>query len=279
MLADETLAGPVGNLSLSLHRPSAWLETVIDFIYGQLAGWRDDHGRPPVTAETRLTAQLCQFLNSATGPAGLDSIVFQAEVPDPVAVGRTLDLVPGPRGCVIWIDGRRHSLYDPILPIECKRLPTPVAKDRERREYLHTQKRTTGGIQRFKSGAHGSAHGVGVMIGYVQTGTLQQWLARINRWIRVLTRAGIAGWSHREGLRRVAGEATLGIARHRSKNSRTSAAPITLHHLWIDMRAAPAPAAAIGRATNGNKRIAPGQTKGRATTRSTAIRPVPPAGR
>jgi len=257
MLADETAAGPVGSLSPTLHRPSAWLETVIDFIYGQLAGWRDDHGRPPATAETRLTAQLCQFLNSATRMAGLDMIVFQAEVPDPVAGGRTLDLVPGPRGCVIWIDGRRHSLYDPILPIECKRLPTPVAKDRERREYLHTQRRTTGGVQRFKSGAHGSAHGVGVMIGYVQTGTHQQWLARINGWIRVLTRAGIMGWSHRDALQHTADDATLHIARHRSENARTSAAPITLHHLWIDMRATLPSAAATGRATNGTKDHSP----------------------
>ncbi|WP_114953223.1 hypothetical protein [Sphingosinicella terrae] len=257
MLADETAAGPVGSLSPTLHRPSAWLETVIDFIYGQLAGWRDDHGRPAATAETRLTSQLCQFLNSATRTAGLDMIVFQTEVPDPGAGGRTLDLVPGPRGCMIWIDGRRHSLYDPILPIECKRLPTPLAKDRERREYLHTQKRTTGGMQRFKSGAHGSAHGVGVMIGYVQTGTLEKWLAGINRWIRVLTRAGIKGWSHRDGLRRVAGDATLRIARHRSKNARTSAAPITLHHLWIDMGATPAPTAAPASTTHGTKGHSP----------------------
>ncbi|HEX8466732.1 MAG TPA: hypothetical protein VF620_02880 [Allosphingosinicella sp.] len=258
MLADETAAGPVGSLSPTLHRPSAWVETVIDFIYGRLPGWRDDYGRPPATAETRLTAQLCQFLNSATRTAGLDMIVFQPEVPDPVVGGRTLDLVPGPRGCVIWIDGRRHSLYDPILPIECKRLPTPVAKDRERREYLHTQKRTTGGMQRFKSGAHGSAHDVGVMIGYVQAETLAHWLARINGWIRVLTRAGIAGWSHRDGLRSLAGDATLRIARHRSNNARTSAAPITLHHLWIDMQSAPAPADATGRAANGTKRHSPG---------------------
>lgn len=254
MLADELAAPPVGRLSPTLHRPAAWLETVIDFIYGQLAGWRDAPGRPRATAETRLTAQLCQFLNSATRTVGFDMIVFQAEVPDPVAGGRTLDLAPGPCGCVIWIDGRRHSLYDPILPIECKRLPTPVAKNRERREYLHTQKRTTGGMQRFKSGAHGSGHGISVMIGYVQSGTLEQWLARINTWIRVLTRAGITGWSHRDGLRRVAGDATLRIARHRSQNARTSAAPITLHHLWIDMRAMPAPSAATSRAANDTKR-------------------------
>ncbi|MBC9030779.1 hypothetical protein IAG41_00085 [Sphingomonas sp. JC676] len=257
MLADETTAGPVGSLSPTLHRPSAWLEAVIDFIYGQLASWRDDYGRPPATAETRLTAQLCQFLNSATRTAGFDMIVFQGEVPDPVAGGRTLDLVPGPCGCVIWIDGRRHSLYDPILPIECKRLPTPVAKDRERREYLHTQKRTTGGMQRFKSGAHGSAHSVGVMIGYVQTGKLEEWLVRINRWILVLTKAGIGGWSHRDGLRRIAGDATLRIVRHRSKNARASGVPIALHHLWIDMRGTSAPAAATSRATNSTERHSP----------------------
>jgi hypothetical protein len=257
MLADDPAAGPAGSLTSDLHHPSAWLETVVDFVYGRLAAWRDDPDRPAATAETRLTAQLCQFLNNATRSAGLDMIVFQAEVPDPIVKGRTLDLVPGPRGVVIWIDGLRRSLYDPILPIECKRLPTPKAKNRERREYLHTQKRTLGGMQRFKAGHHGSEHSIGVMIGYVQDGTLAQWLARINRWIAVLTRAGISGWSHRDGLRRGASDATLRIARHRSKNARTSAAPITLHHLWIDMLATPAPAAATGRASNGTNAHSP----------------------
>lgn len=236
MLADEMADGPSGTLTPTLHHPSAWLETLIDFIYAQLAAWRDDTFRPFATAETRLTAQLCQFLNSASRAAGLDSVVFQAEVPDPMTAGRTLDLVPGPCGCVIWIDGRRHSLYDPILPIECKRLPTPAGADREQREYLHTQERTTGGVQRFKSGVHGSGHAVGVMIGYVQQPSLTGWLARINRWVRVLTRAGIDGWSHGDALRRGSHDRRRRTARHRSTNARAGASPITLHHLWIDMR-------------------------------------------
>lgn len=236
MLADEIGDEPSGTLTPTLHKPSAWLETLVDFVYSQLAIWRDDPSRPTEYAETRLTAQLCQFLNSATRTTDLDSVVFQAEVPDPMVAGRTLDLVPGPSGCVIWIDGRRYSLYDPIIPIECKRLPTPSGRKRERREYLHTQKRTTGGMQRFKSGAHGSGHAIGVMIGYVQEPTLSGWLARINRWVLVLTRAEIPGWSHTDTL----GGGILDLAgrtsRHLSVNSRTDASQITLHHLWIDMR-------------------------------------------
>lgn len=235
MLADEIADGPSGTLTPTLHKPSAWLDTLIDFIYSQLAIWRDDPTRPTESAETRLTAQLCQFLNSATRTAGLDSVVFQAEVPDPAVAGRTLDLVPGPCGCVIWIDGRRHALYDPIIPIECKRLPTPSGGKRERREYLHTQKRTTGGMQRFKSGVHGSGHAIGVMIGYVQEPTLSGWLARINRWVHVLARAEIAGWSHTDTLGGGSQDPARRTSRHLSVNTRTGASPITLHHLWIDM--------------------------------------------
>lgn len=239
MLADEMLDGPSGALTRTVHRPSAWLETVIEFIYARLATWRDDPDRLAETGEIRLTAQLCQFLNGATIDADLDSIVFQAEVPDPKVGGRVLDLVPGPRGCTIWIEGRRYSIYDPILPIECKRLPTPREKNRERREYLHTQKRTVGGVQRFKSGVHGSEHAVGVMVGYVQEASLADWLTRINHWVRVLSRARIAGWSSGEALVFGVHDGRLRTARHYSVNARTPSTPITLHHLWIDMRSPP----------------------------------------
>lgn len=246
MLANEPDGGASGHLTPTIHRPSAWLETVIDFIYARLAAWRDDPFRPAETAETRLTAQLCQFLNGATRAAGLDSIVFQAEVPDSTVPGRTLDLVPGPRGCLIWIDGQRHSLYDPILPIECKRLPTPRSASRERREYLHTQKRTIGGVQRFKAGLHGAGHATGVMIGYVQQESLPEWLARINRWLRVLIRAGVSGWSADDGLRLGTHDHATRTARHGSVNARTSGNPITIHHLWVDMQSPTVSAASSG---------------------------------
>lgn len=239
MLADEIADEPAGRLRPTLHKPAAWLETLVDFIYSQLAPWRDDTRRTLMTAETRLTAQLCQFLNNATRSAGLDSIVFQTEVPDASVSGRTLDLAPGPRGYVIWIEGRRHSLYDPILPIECKRLPTPVGRKRERREYLHTQKRTTGAIQRFKMGFHGSCHSMGVIIGYVQEPSLSGWLVRINHWVRVLSRARILGWSQSDALGGGSQDVGRGIARHRSINARAGTPPITLHHLWVDMSRGP----------------------------------------
>lgn len=236
MLADETTEGASGSLTKTLHKPAAWLETIVAFIYSQLPAWRDDPRRQVESAEPKLTAQLCRFLNDVIRLSHLDSISFQTEVPDPVALGRTLDLAPFPHGCVIWIGGRRHILYDLILPIECKRLPTPTGKRREKREYLHTQKGVKGGVQRFKAGKHGAAHDVGVMIGYVENQCVSGWLSRLNRWILVLTRAGIAGWTAGDLLSNRAHDSLGRVSHNFSDNDRVGLTPIALHHLWVDMK-------------------------------------------
>lgn len=237
MLADDSPGAPIGALTV-LHRPAEWLETVVDFVFAQLPRWRDDPARPPATSETKLTEQLCRFLESATRHAGLDTISFAVEPHDPKAPGRKIDLAFFPRDCVINVGGRHHTLYDLLVPIECKRLPTPVrrGKDRrERREYLHTQQKTVGGVQRFKAGHHGAGFDLGVMIGYVQTGSIATWRRTIDRWIAVLLRARILGWAESERLETVSDDPLARIGRSRSRHSRAHSTPVTLHHLWIEM--------------------------------------------
>ena len=105
---------------------------------------------------------------------------FRIEEPDEQKTGRKIDLIASPCGPTIWIDGRRCTQFDTLLPIECKRLPTPKDKNRDEREYVINRKATTGGIQRFKAGDHGAAHSRAAIIAYVQAETPQIWFDRLN---------------------------------------------------------------------------------------------------
>ena len=226
-----------GGLSADLHRPATWLLALIDFIAEQLPVWRDRPDRPSDSSETHLTSQLCAHLNSATRKAaGWDVLQFRTEEPDKVKRGRRIDLVPAPAGEVIWIEGRRYSDFDPLLPIECKRLPTPRAAGRDKREYLRTTTGSTGGIQRFKAGQHGAMHAVGAMIGYVQSGDIPSWIARIDTWVRTLVRARLSGWTPGDRLTLDRHDVASRVAVLGSTHEREQHLPsITLRHLWIEV--------------------------------------------
>lgn len=234
MLANDTSAGAVGTFDRDLHEPATFLGAVLDFIAAQLPLWRDDHKRRKVTAETVLTSQLCRFLNTATRKSSLDHVDFQTEVPDAVKGNRTLDLAPAPSRCTIWIGGRKYTYYDPLIPIECKRLPTPRAKKRERREYLHTFVKKGGGVQRFRESLHGADHDIGAMIGYVQASSAAAWFDVLNRWIAVFERKKIAAWSKAEQLHSkqvlAAEKAVIATSNHPRKGS-----AIMLRHMLIEM--------------------------------------------
>ncbi len=238
MLADENTADvKSGGFAKDLHRPVTWLIALVDFIAEQLPIWRDRSDRPRVEAETLLTSQLCAHLNSAVRKSsGWDILQFRMEEPDAVKQSRRIDLVPAPSGETIWIEGRRYCDFDPLLPIECKRLPTPAGNNRDKREYLRVSKGSTGGVQRFKAGHHGAAHTQGAMIGYVQDGGIAYWINRIDTWIRVLVRANVGGWTVDELLRIDQHDLERRVAVLNSDHQRSHGLPkITLRHLWIEV--------------------------------------------
>lgn len=238
MLADSTVQTvQSGGLSAGLHRPATWLLALIDFIVEQLPVWRDRPDRSSENSETHLTSQLCAHLNSATRKAaGWDVLQFRTEEPDEVKRGRRIDLVPAPSGEVFWIEGRRYSDFDPLLPIECKRLPTPSAAGRDKREYLRTAIGSTGGVQRFKAGQHGARHAVGAVIGYVQSGDIADWVTRINAWVNTFVRAGVFGWTAGDRLTLNRHDAASRVAVLGSVHTRENDLPtITLRHLWIEI--------------------------------------------
>ncbi len=226
-----------GALGKDVQKPNSFLLGLLDFIKVELPRWRDRPERKNETAETHLTSQLCAHLNSATRySSGWDILQFRIEEPDEREKGRKIDLIPAPSGATILIEGRRYVDFDTLLPIECKRLPTPTDKKRDEREYIFSQFTTTGGIQRFKAGHHGAEHTQGAMIAYVQEETNSFWNTKIAGWINDLVKSSEKGWATKDLLRLEQDDATQRVAVLNSSHSRGKGLPeITLRHLWVQM--------------------------------------------
>ena len=238
MLADEgETTARSGTLSPDIHLPTEWVSALITFIAGALPAWRDDPARTAETGETKLSAQLCARLNSiCRHNPGWDFLQFRREEPDETDGRRSIDLIAGPAGSVIWINGRAYNEYQSLIPIECKRLPTPAGPGRDEREYLFSASSSTGGIQRFKAGHHGAAHGRAAMIGYVQAQDVPHWRSTIDAWIDDLIAAPIAGWSIADKLSLSAHDTTKRLAELASIHDRKPGmTPIQIDHLWIQM--------------------------------------------
>jgi hypothetical protein len=237
MLTDNFNAIQGGRLDPDIQLPSTAKLELMDFIARELPRWRDHTERPAATAETILTGQLCDHLNSVTYySADWSHVQFRTEVDDEVSGGRAIDLAPKPRGAALIIEGRRCSQFDTLFPIECKRLPTPKSKDRDEREYVITKHGTTGGIQRFKFGYHGAAHKFAAMIGYVQELSFSHWLEQVNGWIQILAGEQDSQWNNSDTLQSLYDDLGAGMCTIKSYHNRAGGlGPCELRHLWIMM--------------------------------------------
>jgi hypothetical protein len=237
MLANNPdTSAQVGTLNRDVQEPATCGYELLEFIAKELPRWRDRPDRPEETLETILTSQLCAHLNSvARHSVGWDILQFRVEEADEMRGGRTIDLVASPCGAAIWVEGRRYVDFDSLMPIECKRLPTPKNKDRDEREYVISRHSSTGGIQRFKAGHHGTIHILGAMIGYVQEETTTIWEERIAEWINTLA-GKQTGWTTKDLLRLQNRDASSRLAIFRSTHERQAGlSEIELLHLWVEM--------------------------------------------
>lgn len=237
MLTESYNNVQIGRLDQDIHLPSTVKLELVEFIAKQLPKWRDHPDRPTVVAETILTEHLCDHLNSATHSSIVWShIQFRTETTDETHRGRKVDLTVKPCAAAFIIEGRRHSQFDPLFPIECKRLPTPNNKDRDEREYVITEPGTTGGIQRFKFGYHGAAHTFAAMIAYVQERTQAYWLSKVNSWIMDLSFVSGSTWSDTDTLQPLNDDPGTGISTFKSLHARGDGLErCELRHLWITM--------------------------------------------
>ena len=212
------------------------VEQTLEFVHTELAGWRDDPDRDPEEAEERLNAQLCKYLNVAASHR-FPMVLFSHE--EKQTGTRRVDMSALPISGGI-IGHTYHTIYDPFLVLEGKRLPAP-SHSRER-EYVTGGTDKSGGIQRFKLALHGAQQKTAAIIGYVQTGDLVSWHSLINQWIRELasdTTAVDEKWFVNEQLADWAADHALHIASAWSLHSRSATAispEIRIRHLWVVMQ-------------------------------------------
>lgn len=238
MLANSHSAhAQVGTLGKDVHLKMASLYELLDFIADELPRWRDRPGRENLSSETELTSQLIGHLNSmARLSTGWDFLQFRTEEPDEQQRGRKIDIAVSACGATVCVEGRRCTDFDTLLPIECKRLPTPKGKDRDEREYVISRKKTTGGIQRFKAGHHGGEHTLAAMIAYVQDETAAIWHGRTATWIKELEATCNPGWSVKDLIHLEPSSGRAGLTIYRSMHTRQKGLPdIKLRHLWLEM--------------------------------------------
>lgn len=237
MLTDNYNIIKSGELNHDVHLPSTAKLELLNFIAEELPRWRDHPYRPPAHAEAILTGYLCDHLNSAAYYSTVWSHVqFRTETGDEARGGRKIDLTVKPRAAAITIEGRRHSQFDALFPIECKRLPTPKGKDRDEREYVTTKFGTTGGIQRFKFGYHGASHTFAAMIAYVQEKPFSHWVDQVNFWIRDLAAEPNSAWSDSDILQSLTDDSATRISTFKSRHRRKGGLDkCELRHLWISM--------------------------------------------
>jgi hypothetical protein len=212
------------------------VEQTLEFVFSELANWRDDPNRPAEDVEERLNAQLCKYLNVAASDR-FPMVFFHHE--EKQTGTRRVDISALPKKSGIVLGLTYYSIYDPFLVLEGKRLPAPSA-NRER-EYLTGHPKKSGGIQRFKLALHGAEQTTAAIVGYVQSGTLREWFSRINEWIdNEAENKDMTGedWTSAEKLLGFKEDAKLHIALSSSVHPRANTAfspQIQLRHFWVAM--------------------------------------------
>ena len=203
------------------------IESIIIFVYEHLCKWRDDPVRRKEKNERILNSDLPKFLTTNAHKAELGLNFYPEE---PQENQRTIDI------SVCYND---ISCYNKVIAVfECKRLSAEINGNRKD-EYVTGHKETSGGIQRFKLEAHGKEFNTVSMIGYIQSGTYNEWFNKINGIIEKLCDKPDENkltWTKNELLNLVENDNKNGKHHSKSVHLRNNKTEIKIHHLWVDMQ-------------------------------------------
>jgi hypothetical protein len=227
-------ANPYGRITSGVSADAAALKTLA-FIAEHLGAWRDDPDRPSAERERDLNSQLCKFLNVAARKSDFGMVYFHHEEPQGVCHSADFSANPSDEGL---IEGRQYTIYEPILVVEGKRLPTPGSGRERECVTSPTGEKPGGGVQRFKLGLHAARLTIAGMIGYVQEKTCADWFAEVNRWIDGLASSAGPLWSSADRLRGFILDSRARVSRCESEHARKpvdTSPTIFLAHLWVEM--------------------------------------------
>lgn len=235
MIADEQPQHPfVGAPDATLLDADAFHEAIVTFVEDELPAWRDRPDRPDADDEPRLNESLCDHLDTAARHS-FDVVRFTHE---PLQMsGRAADLAVKPVSRIL-VGTIAYTIFEQLLPIECKRLPTPRDNKRSDCEYVHGMPgHRTGAIERFKHLLHGPANDRAMIIGYVQSESFDHWLTTINARLTQFAADDVDGglWSPVETLSAAAITCCEDLLRLDSKHRRLDSTSVHLSHLWLSM--------------------------------------------
>lgn len=238
MIADESRPIPaLGNLEAGVLELGAFYREIISFIEHELLVWRGRSEISQVEDEPRLNQSLCLHLDKASR-LNFDSIRFLQE---PIqGSGRNADLGVMPVNTIV-VEGISYQDYEQLLPIECKRLPTPPGSRRSDLEYIHgLPGQKTGAIERFKHGLHGRENHHALIVAYVQVNSFAHWQTAINARLTEMATDGSTAtlWSPAETLSTDALSNTKVIrlkSRHRRLQPPCCSKNVEMEHLWVRM--------------------------------------------
>lgn len=240
MIADESPKTPtLGTTDTEVLDAGAFHERIVTFIEQELPIWRSRPELSQVTDEPKLNQSLCLHLDKASRRQGFDSIRFLQE---PLQTsGRHADIGVIPMDNIM-VEGVCYHDFEQLLPIECKRLPTPPDIRRSDLEYVHgVPGHRTGGIERFKHGLHGPTNQHALIIAYVQAKSFAHWLTAINtRLAQLATDVADAGlWNPPETLTNCASTHSSDTKRFKSCHRRLkppcSSDNVKMEHIWLRM--------------------------------------------
>jgi hypothetical protein len=186
-----------------------------------------------------LNQALCLHLNRAARHQNFDTIQFLQEPLQ--SAGRRADIGVMQFSTIV-VEGRSYEDFEQLLPIECKRLPTPTDKRRSDCEYVHgLPGHRTGAIERFKYGLHGPRNPRALIIAYVQSESFTHWLTTINERLKKFATDSFDNgvWSPAETLSTMttAFSADLHriISRHKRSMPPAHSEAVDIEHFWLRM--------------------------------------------
>lgn len=232
-----------------LPKKNAPVLAVIKFIEDNLPEFISEQLQSPINNENGLTQRLVNHLSYSL--RGSYPFYFDKENMEDESKGNspTVDFAAYTRKKIV-VKTRAYSPQDRFFAVEAKRLGLPGKREKE---YLvgrwedDTQQKyiESGGIERFKKHIHGKNLLCSGIIGYVQKQDFNHWHSQINSWIDEFIqnpKEASVPWSKDDKLISEASSHQR-VAKHTSTNSRFDAAnnmtpiePVTLYHLWIDLK-------------------------------------------
>jgi hypothetical protein len=240
MIADESPKAPtLGTPGSEVLDAGAFHEKIVAFIEQELPVWRDRPELSQMTDEPNLNQSLCLHLDKASRRQCFDSIRFLQEPLQ--ASGRNADIGVMPLDNIM-VEGVCYNDFEQLLPIECKRLPTPPDSRRSDLEYVHGMPgHRTGGIERFKHGHHGQTNQRALIIAYVQAKSFAHWLTAINARLAKLATDGTDDgiWNPPEPLTNCTSTPSPDTQRLKSSHRRLcrpcSSDKVEMEHIWLMM--------------------------------------------